>query len=116
MPPFGLTCPTPLSKVAKSAFVEVHVNDALWPLTIVLGFAEKELTVGIDGAAAKPTQPVRDNAIRLKTTHRSASLPRGIGFLIIRLEAVASRIPTQFLRSEMVPWANNETRIAQIRP
>ena len=77
MPPFGLTCPTPLSNVAKSALVELQANDVLWPATTVLGFAEKELTVGIDGTAANPTQPVRHKVIELNMATRSANLADG---------------------------------------
>jgi len=62
--------------------VELQVNAVLCPVTTVLGFAEKELTVGIDGAAAKPTQPVRHKVIELNTAARSANLADGLAGVI----------------------------------
>jgi hypothetical protein len=88
MPPFGLTCPTPLSKEAELALVEVHVNAVLCPERIVPGFAEKELTVGVTGTPTSPTHPVRNDAISPNTPHRSASLLRGISIRIISVKII----------------------------
>jgi hypothetical protein len=55
----------------------------LWPVELVLGFAVKELIVGIDGAAASPTHPVSDMAKAAKAAHRNAIFTGGMtgGFI-----------------------------------
>ena len=88
VPPFGLTCPTPLSRVAELALVEAHVNEVLCPERIVLGFAVKEVTVGIVGTPTKPTQPVSHRAIEPNAAHKSASLATGIPVRIISVKTI----------------------------
>src|SRR5665213_821324 len=88
MPPFGLTCPTPLSKEAELALVDVHVNAVLCPERIVPGFAKKELTVGVTGTPTNPTHPVRNDAISPNKPHRSTSLVWGISIRIISVKII----------------------------
>jgi|SRR5580700_2641057 hypothetical protein len=90
MPPFGLTCPTPLSIVAELALVVVQVKDVLCPTITAAGFAVKEFTVGATGTPTNPTQPVRDKVVHPKMVARTTNLPEETIVRVIGLKLSCS--------------------------
>ncbi len=67
MVPLGGTAPTPLLIVADAAFADVHVRVTLPPGLIEAGEAAN-VTVGVAGVAARPTQPVSKPVVKLNVT------------------------------------------------